>query len=39
MKRRALPLLALALAVALAFLAYADPLNVWRWSSLMTLCQ
>jgi hypothetical protein len=30
--------LLLALAVALALLAYTNPANIWRWTILMSLC-
>jgi len=39
MNRRIIPLLALVLAVAFAFLAYLNPAHVLQWSSLMTLCR
>jgi hypothetical protein len=31
--------LGLTLAVALAFAAYLEPSNAWRWSYLISLCQ
>jgi hypothetical protein len=38
-KRLIVPAVVLALAVALALTAYRDPINAWRWSSLMALCR
>jgi len=38
-KRRIVPVLALTIAVAMAFLAYLNPVNALHWSYLMTLCR
>jgi polyferredoxin len=39
MKLQVISILLLALGVGLAFCAYLNPMNVWRWAILMTLCQ
>jgi hypothetical protein len=37
--KRAAALLPLALVVGLTYFAYLNPVNVWRWTALMNLCQ
>jgi hypothetical protein len=39
MKLRTGAVLGLGLSVALAFAAYLEPSNAWRWSYLISLCQ
>lgn len=39
MKAHTVAMLGLGLAVALAFAAYLEPSNAWRWSYLISLCQ
>lgn len=39
MKLQAISTLVLTFCVGLAFSAYLNPMNVWRWAILMTLCQ
>lgn len=39
MNLQVISILLLTLGVGLAFCAYLNPMNVWRWAILMTLCQ
>lgn len=39
MKPQVISILVLTFCVGLAFSAYLNPMNVWRWAILMTLCR